>query len=394
MATADADYAGPVTSGSDERIRLVVLFGGQSAEHDVSCTTAVHVLAAADPHRYLIEPIGITREGVFVRAEGAAELLAEREVSIGAGRQPALAAVDALEAAGPGAELMSAVSDLAVDHRVVVLPLLHGPLGEDGTVQGLCELANVAYVGAGVLGSAVTMDKAMAKTVLGSHGIPQANWLPVQEREAAGDLLAAAKKAVAELGLPCFVKPANMGSSVGVAKATDVDELVEAMIVAFRYDELLVVEEAVTAREIEISVLGNDTLELSVPGEVVPGAEFYDYEDKYLDGNAQLVIPADLPPAVVERLHELAADAYRALRVEGMARADFLYEEGGRGPLVNELNTIPGFTPISMYPKLWEASGLSYPALIDRLVDLAIERHARRAPKRITTRPLRDPDGP
>ena len=367
-----------------------MLFGGQSAEHDVSCTTAAHVLAAADPDRYVIDAIGITRDGAFVRADEAAALLQS-------GRTPALdadgtddagapAAIEPLAPVGPGTELMSSVTDLAKESTVVVLPLLHGPLGEDGTVQGLCELANVAYVGAGVLGSATAMDKVMTKTVLDAAGIPQTRWLGMQESAISDGLAEAAAQAIAQLGLPCFVKPANMGSSVGVGKATNQDELVAAMQTALQYDEWLVIEEAVDAREIEIAVLGNDKLELSVPGEIIPGAEFYDYEDKYVDGNAKLVIPADLPPEAAEQMNSLAVDAFRALRVEGMARADFLYEENGRGPLINELNTIPGFTPISMYPKLWEASGLPYPALIDRLVDLAIERHRRRTGKRVTTR--------
>lgn len=379
-----------MTSSSDDKIRLVVLFGGQSAEHDVSCTTAAHVLAAADPDRYLIETIGITRDGRFVRSDAAEQLLSGTKPGVEAegseaGAQSTGHAVTALEPTGPDTELMASVAQLSEGQQVVVLPLLHGPLGEDGTVQGLCELANVAYVGAGVLGSATAMDKVMAKTVLGAHGIPQTRWLSANEGQMGGDLAATAKNAVEELGLPCFVKPANMGSSVGVSKADTEDELVAAMTAALAYDEWLVIEEAVDAREIEVAVLGNDLLELSVPGEIIPGADFYDYEDKYEDGNADLVIPADLPPAVVEQLHELAADAYRALRVEGMARADFLYEEQGRGLLLNELNTIPGFTPISMYPKMWEASGLSYSDLIDRLVNLAIERHARRASKRVTT---------
>ncbi len=374
-----------------------MLFGGQSAEHDVSCTTAAHVLAAVDPDRYEVEAIGITRDGQFVRAGAAEELLASsaRSLPPGTTTETGDPGGDGGELAplvptGPSTELMSSVGALAESHEVVVLPLLHGPLGEDGTVQGVCELANVAYVGAGVLGSAATMDKVMAKTILSSHGIPQTRWRGVNEREVAADARAVAKEMAADLGLPCFVKPANMGSSVGVSKAVDVDEIEAAMTAALRYDEWLVVEEAVDAREIEVSVLGNESLELSVPGEIIPGADFYDYEDKYVDGRAELVIPADLPESVVERIHELSAEAYRALRVEGMARADFLYEEGGRGPLLNELNTIPGFTPISMYPKLWEASGLPYPALIDRLVDLAIERHRRRSTKRITAR---DPRG-
>ena len=380
-----------MTSGSNEKIRLVVLFGGQSAEHDVSCTTAAHVLAAADPDRYNIEAIGITRDGAFVRAGDAAALLGDvgRNALADGSAAAEDQAIKPLEPVGPGTELMASVAPVAADETVVVLPLLHGPLGEDGTVQGLCELANVAYVGAGVLGSATAMDKVMTKTVLDARGIPQTRWVGVQETGMAGDLAETAKQAAAVLGLPCFVKPANMGSSVGVGKANTEEELVAAMQTALSYDEWLVIEEAVDAREIEIAILGNDKLDLSVPGEIIPGAEFYDYEDKYVDGNAELVIPADLPPGVEEQIKELAVDAYRALRVEGMARADFLYEEDGRGPLLNELNTIPGFTPISMYPKMWEASGLSYPALIDRLVDLAIERHARRSSKRVTSRDSR-----
>ncbi len=369
-----------------------MLFGGQSAEHDVSCTTAAHVLAAADPERYDIEAIGITRDGQWVAADAAAALLgARKELGTGGDGEETGAGDDikALQPVGEPTELMSSVTAAGSD-RVVVLPLLHGPLGEDGTVQGLCDLADVAYVGAGVLGSAVSMDKIMAKTVLDAHDLPQTRWIGLRESDVRRDPAAAAKSAAAELGLPCFVKPANMGSSIGVGKAKTEDELVEAMEKALRYDEWLVIEEAVTAREIEISVLGNDELSLSAPGEIVPGAEFYDYEDKYIDGNARLIIPADLPEAVVADIHRLACDAYRALRVEGMARADFLYEEGGRGLLINELNTIPGFTPISMYPKMWQASGLSYPELIDRLVDLAIERQDRRTAKRVTTRQHRD----
>lgn len=362
-------------SPSDRNVRLIVLFGGQSAEHDVSCTTAAHVLAAADPGRYHIEAVGITREGRFVRAEEAMAALAR-----GAHSLP-----PALEAVGPGTELAAVVAAEPVSGaRTVVLPLLHGPLGEDGTVQGMMELADTAYVGAGVLGSAVAMDKAMAKTILGAVGIPQARWKAFRQPEIEADPQLLAKAVVEELGLPAFVKPANMGSSVGVSKAASEAELVAAFATALRYDELVVVEEAVGGREIELAVLGNDELEVSVPGEIVPGAEFYDYDDKYHDGNAQLIIPAELPDGVAEELQRQAADAYRALRVEGMARADFFYEEGGRGPLLNELNTIPGFTPISMYPKLWEASGLPYRRLIDRLVELAIERHDRRSAKRIT----------
>ena len=290
----------------------------------------------------------------------------------------------ALEPKGASTDLISLMADTRPTTDTVVLPLLHGPLGEDGTVQGMLELADVAYVGAGVLGSAVTMDKAMAKIVLGAQGIPQTRWMSLTEAEVASDGELLGAKVADKLGLPVFVKPANMGSSVGVSRATTEQEVATAVEKALRYDELIVIEEAVDAREIEMSVLGNDELEVSVPGEIVPAADFYDYEDKYVDGAAKLIIPADLPGGVAEQMTTLAIAAYRALRVEGMARADFLYEQDGRGPLLNELNTIPGFTPISMYPKLWEASGVSYTELIDRLVALALERHARRSSKRTT----------
>jgi D-alanine-D-alanine ligase len=355
------------------RVRLVVLFGGQSAEHDVSCVTAKHVAGAADPGRYDLEPVGITREGAWVRAEDA-----RAAIEHGASALP-----EALSATGSTIDHETAIVPTTTGETVVVFPLLHGPMGEDGTVQGLLEQAGVPYVGAGVLGSAVAMDKAMAKNVLAAAGIPQARWLSFRS----SDLDALPVEEIErDLGLPCFVKPANLGSSVGVSKAHDRDELIAALELAFSYDEWIVVEENVVGREIELAVLGNTDLRVSVPGEVTPAAEFYDYEDKYLDGRAELTIPADLPAEVAEQFQGLALRAYRALRAEGMARVDFLYEEAGRGPLVNEINTIPGFTPISMYPKLWAASGLPYDQLIDELVALALERHERRSKARRTSR--------
>jgi D-alanine-D-alanine ligase len=356
-----------------ERIRLVVLFGGQSAEHDVSCTTAKHVVGAADPARYRIEPVGITRDGLWVQAEEARAAIEE-----GAAALP-----EALSAAGAVIDHEAAIVPTNAGETVVVFPLLHGPMGEDGTVQGLLEQAGVPYVGAGVLGSAVAMDKATAKRILAFEGIPQARWLAYRSTDADG---LPVDEIEAELGLPCFVKPANLGSSIGVTKAHDRDELVAGLELAFSYDEWVVVEESVQGREIELAVLGNTDLRVSVPGEVAPAAEFYDYEDKYLDGRAELIIPAELPADVVGQFQDLARRAYRALRAEGMARVDLFYEEGGRGPLLNEINTIPGFTPISMYPKLWAASGLPYDQLIDELVALALERHERRTKTRRTTR--------
>jgi D-alanine-D-alanine ligase len=238
-------------------------------------------------------------------------------------------------------------------------------------------LANVPYVGSGVLSSALCMDKAMAKIVAAQAGIPQCRW--IEFRAGTGETASLVERTIAELGLPVFVKPANLGSSVGISKAHDAAELAEAIEFALRYDEVLVIEEAVTAREVEVAVLGNLFPEASVAGEIRPGSEFYDYEDKYVNGAAALVIPAELPPAESDRVRELATTIFSTLRCSGMARVDFFYEEGGRGWLLNEVNTIPGFTPASMYPKLWEASGLSYPALIDRLVELASERHAIRS---------------
>jgi D-alanine-D-alanine ligase len=356
-----------------DRIRLVVLFGGQSAEHEVSCISAYHVLRAVDPGRYALEAVGITRDGDWVRADDAIAALHR-----GAGSLPAATSgVERLEATGTAVEPLPAVLPTAGDDTpVVVLPLLHGPHGEDGTVQGMLELARVPFVGTGTLGSALCMDKLKAKDVLATHGIPQVPWIGLRDTEAAG---VADRVGEAGLRYPLFVKPANLGSSVGVSRAVDEPSLVTAVELAADYDEWIVVEESAHGREIEVAVLGNVEPRASVPGEILPAHDFYDYEDKYLDGAAELRIPADLPGDVTAELQRLAVEAFTTLRCDGMARVDFFYEADDRGLLLNEVNTIPGFTPISMYPRLWEASGLPYPALIDELVRLALERHQRRA---------------
>ncbi|MDO8391155.1 MAG: D-alanine--D-alanine ligase family protein [Actinomycetota bacterium] len=346
------------------RIHLIVLFGGQSAEHDVSCTTAAHVLRAADPAKYDITPIGIGRDGRWSLATAALAALTE-----GAHALPSR-----LDATGDSIEPTVAITP-STTGRTVVVPLLHGPLGEDGTVQGMLELADLAYVGSGVLGSAVAMDKAMAKEVTAAHGIPQARHLAVRADQCGPGTPAHLANS---LGLPVFVKPANMGSSVGVTKAKTIEAVRDALEVAFSYDEWAVIEEAIDGREIEVAVLGNLQPRASVPGEIVPGAEFYDYADKYLDDGSQALVPAPLTAEQVDEVRALALRAFTALRCEGLSRVDFFFEEGGRGFLLNEVNTMPGFTPISMYPKLWIASGLSYADLIDELVRLAIERHTRR----------------
>jgi D-alanine-D-alanine ligase len=351
---------------STDRIRLVVLFGGQSAEHEVSCITATHVLAAADPDRYEVVPVGITREGTWVQADDARAALAEGRAAL----------PTRLAATGTAVEPLPSVTPATDGLPVVVLPLLHGPHGEDGTLQGMLELAGVPYVGAGVLASALCMDKLKAKEVLAVHGLPQVRHLAVRDTDIAGT---AAAVTAARLGFPLFVKPSNMGSSVGVTKVHHEGELADALELAASYDEWVVVEEGVDAREIEVAVLGNAQPRASLPGEIVSSHEFYDYEDKYVDGTCQLVVPAPLDEATTERVRGLALEAYRALRCDGMARVDFFHEEDRRGLLVNEVNTIPGFTPGSMYPLLWQASGLEYPDLVDELVRLAVERHERRS---------------
>lgn len=352
-------------------LRLVVLYGGVSAEHDVSRVTAAHVIGAADPAKYQIDPIGITKDGTWVRNDKVIAALADKTALPGE-----------LDIAGTTVEPVAALRRHAEGAITVVLPLLHGPHGEDGTIQGMLELLGLPYVGSGVLGSAVCMDKAMAKVVAAQAGIPQCKW--VEFRDGVDDAKTITFRAIEELGLPVFVKPANLGSSVGITKAHDAAELDAAINLALRYDDVVVIEEAVTGREIEVAVLGNDLPETSVPGEILPGSEFYDYEDKYVTGAAALVIPAAVGEAATAQVRELAATAFTALRCSGMARVDFFYEEptadGEPGRwLLNEVNTIPGFTPGSMYPKLWDATGLAYPDLIDRLVTLALELHRRRS---------------
>lgn len=353
--------------GSDEAagpVHVVVLFGGRSAEHDVSCVTASHVLRALDLDRYTVTVIGIDRSGIWHLAESTMNAL---------GSAVAASLPDALTAEGPEVAASTVLGAArAAGVPVVVLPLLHGPQGEDGTVQGLIEVADLPYVGSGVLGSAVSMDKTVSKALLAAAGIPQPRYRALHESDVSPVSVA---EAVEALGLPVFVKPANMGSSIGVSKARTSAEVDRAVRTALDYDRWIVIEEAVNGREIEIAVLGNDVPEASVAGEIVPAKEFYDYDDKYVSSGARLLVPAPLEPEDSGTVRALALHVFRTLRGSGLARVDFFFEENGRGFLCNEMNTMPGFTPISMYPKLWEASGVSYPTLIDRLIALAVERH-------------------
>jgi D-alanine-D-alanine ligase len=358
------------------RVRIAVVAGGRSSEHAISLASARSVIEALDPERYDVVTLLIDETGGWQVVDGAAALL-----QASAGASPAQLAKGGGTSLVPGAGggALVGANGASAGEIDVVFPVLHGPFGEDGTIQGMLETLGLPYVGAGVLGSAASMDKAFCKAVLRDAGIAVARSLVL--RHGVDDPLDPAVEAriSGALGWPVFVKPANLGSSVGVSKVADSEALERALDLAFSYDEWVVVEEAVVGREIEVAVLGNRDPEASVPGEVVPSREFYDYEDKYLLDGAGLVVPAPLSPAATDEVRALAIEVFAALRAEGMARVDFFYEEDRRGFLVNEANTIPGFTPISMYPKLWEASGLPYAKLVDRLVELALERHARRA---------------
>jgi D-alanine-D-alanine ligase len=346
------------------RTRLAILYGGRSAEHQVSVVSARSVMEALDPDRFEVVPIAITRAGAW--------LLPDRsplELTASDGALPEV------EAAGTELAVRPEQGVGGVD---VVFPILHGPFGEDGTVQGLFELADLPYVGSGVLASALAMDKAMAKVVLAQAGLPQAPYLVVPERDWRADPDRVAAEVGGRLAYPVFTKPARLGSSIGISKVKTPDGLADGLADAFAHDTKALVEQGIAARELECGVLGNDAPEASVVGEVVPGHEFYDFEAKYLDESLKLEIPAPVPAAVRDRVRELSLRAFQALDCEGFARVDFFYEEATGRVLLNEVNTIPGFTPKSMFPMLWAASGLSYPDLVARLVDLAVERHAAR----------------
>jgi D-alanine-D-alanine ligase len=346
------------------KTRLAILYGGRSAEHQVSVVSARSVMEALDPDRFEVVPIAITREGAWLLPD----------------RSPLeLAASDgALPEVEPAGRELAVRPEEGVSGVDVVFPILHGPFGEDGTVQGLFELADLPYVGSGVLASALAMDKAMAKVVLAQAGLPQGPYLVVPERDwrAGPDRVAA--EVAGRLAYPVFTKPARLGSSIGISKVKTPGELAAGLATAFAHDTKAVVEQGIAARELECGVLGNDAPEASVVGEVIPSHEFYDFEAKYLDDALKLEIPAQVPDAVRAQVRELSLRAFQALDCEGFARVDFFYEEATGRVLLNEVNTIPGFTPKSMFPMLWAASGLTYPDLVARLVDLAIERHAAR----------------
>jgi D-alanine-D-alanine ligase len=350
------------------KLRVGIVFGGRSVEHEVSVASATSILEALDPSRYDVSLLCVDTEGRWrLGGPGAIPSNASR------GEEVSLPAVP-----GDGT-LLSAKAGRPVGRLDVVVPIIHGTGGEDGCIQGFLELAGVPYVGSGVLGSAIQMDKDVAKKLLRAEGIPVVPWIAARAAEIAAGAQAVADAAIRELGLPAFVKPASLGSSVGVSKAKTRAQLVEGLRGAARYDDKILVERAVNAREIEVAVLGNDAPEASVLGEIVPKAEFYDYESKYVDDDTELLVPAPVDEEIAERARALALRAFRILEGAGLARVDFFLDRDTSELFLNELNSLPGFTEVSMYPRLWQASGLSYPALLDRLIELALERHRARA---------------
>ena len=389
-----------------KRLRIGVVYGGRSGEHEVSLASAAAVMANLDRTRYDPVAIRIEKDGRWSlperpptaasaaevieqsRSDHARHLRASREVyPIARPGEDTLLAIDRTPARGDAdADLADTaiVRGLGLD---LVFPVLHGPYGEDGTVQGLFELANLPYVGAGVLASAVGMDKAVMKVVFAARGLRVAPWMLVMRREWIADPADVVARVIDTLGLPVFVKPSNLGSSVGISKAKDVNGLREAIALAAEYDRKIVVEATVPhAREIEVAVLGNEEPEASIPGEIRTRRDFYDYEAKYVDESTELLVPAPLSETESDTVRDLAIRAYRCLEGAGLGRVDFLMERSTGAFYLNELNSLPGFTEVSMYPRLWEATGLPYPQLLDRLIELAIERHRRRVALETTFR--------
>ncbi|HEX7056640.1 MAG TPA: D-alanine--D-alanine ligase [Bacilli bacterium] len=360
------------------KIRVGVIYGGRSGEHDVSLATALSVINAFDRAKYEIVPLYITRTGEWntgAQIEAPVNTKEELMLKPAAGRAKQ-AALPQIYLSGTGEDRAPAktgsASGLSLD---VVFPLLHGTYGEDGTVQGLLEMVGIPYVGAGVLASAVGMDKVAMKKIFAQEGLPQCLYRHFTRFQWEHNKDYYIMEIEVSLGYPCFVKPANLGSSVGISKAKNRAELLEAVATALRFDRKVIVEEAVDAREIEVGVLGNEDPKASVPGEIRPSSDFYDYKAKYIDGKSAIIIPAELTLEQTDTLRNLAVRAFRAIDGSGLSRVDFFLRKADGAFLINEINTMPGFTPFSMYPLLWKQSGISYPELIDELIRLALERY-------------------
>jgi len=359
-----------------DKLRVGLIFGGRSGEHEISLLSARSVLAALDPEKYEVIQIGISHLGAWSAGENTLEKLEGGSYAALKSAtmlpDPSYQGIYTIEPARQG-EILNKLVDLDV-----LFPVLHGTFGEDGTIQGLFEMADLAYVGAGVVGSSVGMDKGIFKDVMRANDIPVLESIILLRSELDSNMESALSRAESLAPYPLFVKPANLGSSVGVSKCRSRSDLLEGLMEAARYDRRLLVERGIEGREIEVSVLGNDEPQASIPGEIIPAAEFYTYDAKYHDERSQLLIPAPISDQLIEQVQMLAVVAYKAVDCAGMARVDFLLEKGNETLYLNELNTIPGFTRISMYPKLWDASGISYPELVDRLIELALERKRER----------------
>lgn len=360
------------------KIRVGVLFGGRSGEHEISLTSAASVINALDPRNYDVVPIGITREGRWKVRPGALRFLPEV-------LKKGETVIPSVDPSGPRlVRRHSRVPRFARLDVDIIFPVLHGTFGEDGTIQGLLELAEIPYVGAGVLASATGMDKDSMKRLFRDAGLPSVKWLTVLRRDWARDRSGVLRRVEKQIPYPLFVKPANLGSSVGISKVRAQRELAPALTLAVRYDRKIIVEKGLDAREIECAVLGNDNPRASLPGEIIPVNDFYDYEAKYVKEGSKLIIPAPLTRRQTRQVQELAIRSFRIIDCAGMARVDFLLERRTSRIFLNEINTIPGFTSISMYPKLWEASGLTYPRLLDRLIRLGFERFREKKRTRYT----------
>ena len=343
------------------KLRIGLIFGGESPEHEVSLASASAIYRSLDPQRYLVVPIAITKDGRWIGGEPARRALAE-------------GSTDSLDTEALRSVAGHNRNPLISEEVDIVIPALHGPYGEDGTIQGFLELCGVPYVGSGVLSSAVGMDKVIMKSLFEQAGLPVVPSVSLLTKDWIADPAGAVGQIVKAIGFPCFIKPANQGSSVGISSASSEEELRRALDLAVRYDRKLIVERGIDAREIEVAVLGNDQPEASVAGEIRTGHKFYDYEAKYTAGEMELIAPAPVPDEQMELFRTMAMQAFVALDCSGMARVDFFLDRRDEKIYVNEINTIPGFTELSIYPKLWEASGLSYRQLLDRLIELALER--------------------
>ncbi|GIP34729.1 D-alanine--D-alanine ligase [Paenibacillus sp. J2TS4] len=368
----------------DKKIRVGLVYGGKSGEHNVSLQTALAVIQAFDHSKYEIIPFYITKQGEWHTGKALNGPVDHVEALISPNAETSGSPMNAssgmalmpLFASGGGANTAVAATEESRGAMDVVFPLLHGTYGEDGTLQGLLEMANIPYVGAGVLASAVGMDKVMMKKIFAQEGLPQCIFRHFTRNQWEKDQAFFLMEIEVAIGYPCFIKPANLGSSVGVSKASTREELLEAVDLAFKYDRKVIVEEYIQAREIEVSVLGNQEPQASVPGEVVSSNEFYDYKAKYIDGKSAMIIPAELPADQAQQIRELAIRAFQAIDGSGLARVDFFIERSSGKLYINEINTMPGFTPFSMYPLLWKESGKPYEQLLDELVMLAFQRHA------------------